>query len=123
MSTMLERTTTKTRRQLTQNGLAPDQLKWLDRHENELKDPYLLIKQGQAITLMLKGLEAYCDMYKQRFDAPIGGDRILGDNGAELILKGLIALLNGDHGDLDAGICHSAMLALARKHEMGGIEQ
>lgn len=57
---------------------------------------------ADAIRRMIVGWECYAIAHRQRYDSPIGEDYVIGEEWAE-IGRGLIGLLDGELGELDAG--------------------
>jgi hypothetical protein len=59
----------------------------------------------------LRSLAHYAAAYEEEFGDPVGVDGVLGAAFARQ-LRGLVALLNGNHGRLDAGIIDASCRAL-----------
>lgn len=76
-------------------------INWKDAHDCARYYPRPGIETAMAI--MLDGVTEFVAAYRDRYEAPISEDAILGDEGIARILLGLRTLLDGELGRLDAG--------------------
>lgn len=72
---------------------------------------------GNAIHDMLIAARRYAKAYQREFNAPVGNDGVLGDEGMRDILRGLNTLLNGPLGRCDGG--ELSVLIYKAAHEIG----
>lgn len=81
----------------TTNPMTTD---WKRRHEEAFSHP----RGGfePALVDLYNGLQQYAEAYHDRFESEIGDDGVLGPEWVA-IARGIIGLLNGDTGRLDAG--------------------
>lgn len=87
---------------------APDrtgrpELAWSHAHQRVLEEPARRGLEG-SFAHMYRAWLAYADAHKSRYESDIGQDYVLGPHW-EAVGKGLLGLLNGDIGRLDAGTC------------------
>lgn len=73
---------------------------WMERHLSALTAPRTEIEK--AFAELISGWLRYADAHDAAYDSGIGADYVLGPGWAQ-IAGGLLTLLNGDLGRLDAG--------------------
>jgi hypothetical protein len=72
---------------------------WGQHHEHAMEMPAPGFER--ALVRLLLGFAEYADVYKERYESPVGEDGYLGDKWED-IASGILGLLNGEHGRLDA---------------------
>jgi len=85
---------------------------WWDAHRRALDEP---IRFEKPILMLMDALEAYAHQYGSAYTMPVGDDGVLGDEWLS-IARGLLGLLNGEHGRLDAGTIDRWVRQLAHDH-------
>lgn len=84
---------------------------WQDRHRAALASPRTSFER---LSVILDAVEAYCRAYRSAYESDIADDAILGDEGVAPILLGVVRLLDGDLGRLDAGTMWGRADAIAK---------
>ena len=86
-----------------------DREHWFRQHTAAMQSP----RDGyeRAFVEGLRSLAHYAASYEVEFGAKLATDAVLGEAFA-MQLRGLVLLLNGNHGRLDAGIFDSSCRAL-----------
>lgn len=87
---------------------------WARAHLRALNSTDL---HSQALLEMIRGLATYADAYAARLDSPIGHDYVIGE-AWQMIAEGLLALLNGDIGNLDGGTVDKTIRAICEAAEV-----
>lgn len=62
---------------------------------------------------MTVGLQRYAEAHAARYEAPLAHDYLLGDEWLAAV-NAVVALLNGEIGRLDGGLCWQELEKLAR---------
>lgn len=63
----------------------------------------------RSLVAMLRALGDYAEQHQHRFGAPLARDSFLGEQWL-VMLRGFLALLNGDLGRLDGGALYAAAM-------------
>ena len=88
---------------------------WKQNHIKAMVEP---VRFEIPISSMLRAIQDYAALYRERFESTIGNDGVLGE-GLKDMIQGLRVLLNGDCGRIDCGTIDSKLCELAERH---GIE-
>lgn len=87
---------------------------WADVHA-------LKIAGLAPLPMMIRGAATYADAYASRYGSPIGEDGVLGEAWLQ-IASGILQLLNGETGMLDAGATDGLLRDMVRAAGFSGEE-
>jgi hypothetical protein len=76
-------------------------------------------RMGDAVVVTICEMDIYACAYRAAYGAPIGEDGYIGDAWRD-ILKGLVALLNGELGQHDGGTLDRRIRTIATRHGVNG---
>lgn len=90
-------------------------LNWAIEHNKAVTAP----KEFELpIVSIFNAIQKYCRQHEAAYGSPIGDDSYLGENAIVPMIRGLLAILNGNAGRLDCGAVDKAIRQLATEHLM-----